>query len=293
VLGEVLTAIVTPFREDGSVDLERFRALAAHLVENGSDGLVVTGTTGESPTLSDEEKVELWRAAVETVGDRAAVIAGSGTYSTSHSVHLTELAHEAGVDGFLVVYPYYNKPPMRGFVEHVRAIASASDRPLMIYNIPARTVGVIDTPTFAVLAELPTVRSVKQAHDDFQQAREIVELGLELYCGDDGILLRHLEVGAVGVVSVTAHVAGAKTKQLIQAFRGGDRARAQALNGELQPAFDLLTVQVNPVAIKAALNLLGHEVGGLRLPLVEATAGETARVRECLERLGVTAAAPA
>src|SRR5947207_8796253 len=157
VLGEVLTAIVTPFDADGAVDYERFRDLARHLVDNGSDGLVVCGTTGESPTLSDDEKLQLWETAVDAVGDRATVVAGTGTYSTSHSVHLTEKAHELGVDGFLVVTPYYNKPPQRGIVEHFKAIAAASDRPIVAYNIPGRVVVNIEPETIVELAEIPTV----------------------------------------------------------------------------------------------------------------------------------------
>jgi 4-hydroxy-tetrahydrodipicolinate synthase len=176
---------------------------------------------------------------------------------------------------------------MRGFVEHVRAIAAATDKPLVIYNIPVRTVTCIETETFAELAEIENVTAVKQAHDDMEQARTIVELGLELYAGDDAILLPHLELGGRGVISVTAHVAGPQTKELVEAFRTGDREQAAALNRELQPAFDLLKVQVNPIPIKAALNLLGHDVGGHRLPLVEASEEEVAAVRTCLERLGV------
>ena len=157
MLGEILTAIVTPFREDGSVDYDKFRELALHLVENGSDGLVVTGTTGESPTLTDDERFELYAAALDAVGDRATVIAGTGTYSTAHSVHLTARAHELGVHGFLVVTPYYNKPPPRGIVEHFRAIAEVSDRPIVVYNIPGRVVINIEPETMAELAEIPTV----------------------------------------------------------------------------------------------------------------------------------------
>src|SRR5918911_2649916 len=189
MLGEVLTAIVTPFSPDGSVDYDRFRELAQYLVEHGSDGLVVCGTTGESPTLSDDEKLELWRVAVDTVGDDATVIAGTGTYSTAHSVHLTERAHEAGVDGFLVVTPYYSKPPPRGIVAHYRAIAEATDRPLVVYNIPQRVVINIEPETMAELAEIPNVQAVKQATTDLDQARRIVELGLTLYAGNDDLLL--------------------------------------------------------------------------------------------------------
>jgi 4-hydroxy-tetrahydrodipicolinate synthase len=287
VLGEVLTAIVTPFRRDGGVDLDRFRALARHLVENGSDGLVVTGTTGESPTLSDEEKVALWSAAVDEVGDEATVVAGTGTYSTAHSIHLTELAHEAGVHGFLVVTPYYNKPPPRGVVEHFKAIADVSDRPIVVYNIPARVVVNLEPETIAELAEIPTVSAVKQANDDLEQARRIVELGLDLYAGDDALILPFLQLGGVGGVCVHTHVVGPRVKEMIRAYTDGDGKAARRIDGELAPALELLTVVVNPIAIKAALNLLGHEVGGLRLPLVEASAAETARVQACLERLGL------
>jgi 4-hydroxy-tetrahydrodipicolinate synthase len=163
VLGEVLTAMVTPFREDGSVDLDRFRDLCLHLVGNGSDGLVVTGTTGESPTLSDDERFQLWEAAVDAVGGRASVVAGTGTYSTAHSLHLTERAHAIGVDGFLVVTPYYNKPPPRGTLAHFRAIAEVSDKPIIVYNIPQRVVLNLEPETIVELAEIPTVRAVKQA----------------------------------------------------------------------------------------------------------------------------------
>src|SRR5438094_1027114 len=188
MLGEVLTAILTPFHPDGSVNVEKFRELAAHLVDHGSDGLVVAGTTGESPTLTDDEKLELFAAAVETVGDRASIVAGTGTYDTAHSARMTERAHELGVDGFLVVTPYYNKPPPRGIVEHFKAIASVSDKPIVVYNIPARVVLNIEPETMAELAEIPTVTAVKQANADLDQARRIVELGLDLYAGDDNIV---------------------------------------------------------------------------------------------------------
>jgi 4-hydroxy-tetrahydrodipicolinate synthase len=288
VLGEVLTAIVTPFRDDDSVDYDRFRDLALHLVDHGSDGLVVAGTTGESPTLTDDERLELFRVAVDALGGRASVVAGTGTYSTAHSVHLTEQAHAIGVDGFLVVTPYYNKPPQRGIVEHFKAIAASSDRPIVVYNIPTRVVINIEPETMLRLAEIPTVRAVKQANDDLAQARRIVdETDLDLYAGDDNLLLRFLELGGIGVISVHAHIVGPQLKAMITTYRGGDAGAAQQLDEELAPSYELLQVQTNPIAIKAALNLLGQDVGGLRLPLVEANEGEVARVRDCLERLGI------
>jgi len=292
VLGEVLTAIVTPFRADGSIDFHRFAALAHHLVDNGSDGIVVAGTTGESPTLSDDERLELVRVAVGAVGDRATVIAGTGTYSTAHSVHLTRKAHDLDVDGFLVVTPYYNKPPQRGIVEHFKAVADASDKPIVVYNIPGRVVVNIEPETMAQLAEIPTVKAVKQANDDLVQARRIVEeTGLDLYAGDDYLIYPFLELGGVGGVCVHTHVVGPRVKEMIRLYRSGDHVEARRLHEELAPAYELLKVVVNPIAIKAALNVLGHEVGGLRLPLVEANEEETAAIRACLERLGVLVAA--
>jgi 4-hydroxy-tetrahydrodipicolinate synthase len=292
VLGEVLTAIVTPFGAGGEVDYERFRELALHLVANGSDGLVVAATTGESPTLTDDERLELVRVAVDAVGDRATVVASTGTYSTAHSVHLTEAAHELGPDGFLVVTPYYNKPPPRGIVRHFEAVAAATDRPVVVYNIPGRVVLNIEPETMCELAEIPNVTAVKQANDDLDQAHQILqETDLDLYAGDDALMLPFLELGGVGGVCVHTHVVGPQVKAMIRAFREGDADEARRIDAELAPALEILTVQTNPIAIKAALNLLGHEVGGLRLPLVEADERETTQVRDCLERLGLLAAA--
>jgi 4-hydroxy-tetrahydrodipicolinate synthase len=238
VLGEILTAIATPFNRDGAVDLQAFRTLASYLVDNGSDGLVVTGTTGESPTLSDEERFALYEAAVEEVGERATVIAGTGTYSTSHSVHLTARAHELGVHGFLIVTPYYNKPTVRGIVEHFKAIAAVSDRPIVVYNIPGRVVLNLETAANAQLAEIPTVRAVKQAYPDLDQARGVVELGLDLYAGDDDLVLPFLQLGGLGGVCVHTHVVGPRVKEMVRRFRAGDVDGARALDEELRPSID-------------------------------------------------------
>jgi 4-hydroxy-tetrahydrodipicolinate synthase len=287
MLGNVLTAIVTPFREDGSIDVDAFQGLARHLVEHGSDGIVVAGTTGESPTLTDAERLELVRAGVEAVGDTATVVAGTGTYSTAHSVHLTEQAHELGADAFLVVAPYYSKPPQRGIVAHFEEIARASDRPIVVYNIPARVVVNIEPETISRLAEIETVSAVKQANDDLAQARHIVETGLTLYAGDDNLVQPFLELGGAGGVCVHTHVVGPQVAEQVAAGLAGDFERARELDAELQPAYELLRVQSNPIAIKAALELLGHRVGGHRLPLVAAIEDEVAAVRGCLERLGL------
>jgi 4-hydroxy-tetrahydrodipicolinate synthase len=287
MLGRVLTAIVTPFREDESIDFDAFQALARHLVDNGSDGVVVAGTTGESPTLTDAERADLLRAAIEAVGDNATVVAGTGTYSTRHSVHLTKEADAIGADAVLVVTPYYNKPPQRGIVAHFEAIARASERPIVVYNIPARVVVNIEPETISRLAEIDTVRAVKQANADLAQARHIVDSGLDLYAGDDNLIQPFLELGGIGGICVHTHVVGPQVAAQVQAAAAGDRERAREIDAELAPAYDLLRVQSNPIAIKAALNLLGHGVGGHRLPLVAATEDETAAVRSCLERLGL------
>ena len=294
MLGEVLTAIVTPFRSDGAVDLDAFRRLCVHLVDTGSDGVVVAGTTGEAPTLTDDERLSLFAAAVESVGDRATIVAGAGTYSTAHSVHLTGEAHELGVDAILVVTPYYNKPPPRGIVAHFRAIAEATDRPIVVYNIPQRVVVNIEPETLAELAEIPNVRAVKQATTDPEQARRILaETDLALYAGNDELLLPFLELGGVGGILVYTHVVGRQVRELVTRFRDGDVEGARAIDADLRPVIEALAVATNPIPVKAALAMLGHEVGGLRLPLVEATDEEKAVIREALERAGVLAVARA
>ena len=291
MLGNVLTAIVTPFREDESIDFDAFQRLARYLVDHGSDGVVVAGTTGESPTLADGERVDLLRAALEAVGDDATVVAGTGTYSTAHSVHLTEQADALGVDGFLVVTPYYNKPPQRGIVAHFEAISHVSDRPIVVYNIPSRVVVNIEPETISRLAEIPSVRAVKQANDDLAQARHIAESGLDLYAGDDNLILPFLGVGGIGGICVHTHVVGPQVAEQVRLFLAGDAERARELDRELEPAYTLLKVQTNPIPIKAALNLLGHGVGGHRLPIPAPTDDEIATVRGCLERLGLLVAA--
>ena len=287
MLGEVLTAIVTPFDADGAVATDRFRALCRHLVDNGSDGIVVTGTTGETPTLTDAERLSLYEVALDEVGDTNSVVAGTGTYDTRHSVHLTELAHGIGVHGFLVVTPYYNKPPQRGIVAHVETIAAATDRPVIFYDIPSRVVVDAEPETISALAAIDNVTAVKQAKPSLEAARHVVAEGLDLYAGDDDLILPFVELGGVGAISVTAHVVGLQIKEMISRFRAGDLDGARALDDELRPSIELLRVQTNPIPIKTALNLLGHEVGGFRLPLVDATAEEEDAVRGYLERLGL------
>ncbi len=291
MLGEVFTAAVTPFTPDGSVNYESFRRLCTHLVDHGSDGLVVAGTTGESPTLVDEEKLELFSIAVDAVGDRATIIAGTGSYSTEHSVLLTEKADQLGVDGFLVVTPYYNKPPARGLVAHFKAIAQATDKPLIAYNIPQRCVINIEPETISELAEIPNVRAVKQATTDLYQARRIVEeTSLDLYAGNDDLLIPFLELGGTGGVFVFTHIVGEQVKEAITLFKAGDREGAVRIANELEPVVEALAITTNPIPVKAALNLLGHDVGGLRLPLVEANDEERAAIRSALDQVGIPSA---
>jgi 4-hydroxy-tetrahydrodipicolinate synthase len=293
VLGQILTAIVTPFAEDGSVNVDGFKRLCVHLVENGSDGVVVAGTTGEAPTLSDEERLGLFAAAIEAVGDRAKIVAGTGTYSTAHSVHLTREAHELGVDAFLVVTPYYNKPPVRGILAHFEAIATVTDKPIVVYNIPQRVVINLEPDTLAELAEIPNVQYVKQATTDLDQARRVVsESGLILLAGGDELLLPFLELGGKGGILVYTHIVGPRVRELVTRFADGDAEGAREIEKELAPIIEALSV-ANPIPVKAALNMLGHDVGGHRLPLVEATEAEKTAIRGALERAGILAGARA
>jgi 4-hydroxy-tetrahydrodipicolinate synthase len=291
MLGSVLTAIATPFDENGKIEFDSFQRLAQHLVDHGSDGVVVAGTTGEGPTLSDSERKELIRAALEAVGDRATVVAATGTYSTRHSVCLTKDAHELGADAFLVVTPYYNRPPQRGIVAHFEEIAKATDRTIIVYNIPSRVVVNIEPDTMTRLAEIENVRAVKQANDDLAQARHIVATGLDLYAGDDNLFLPFLELGGTGGICVHTHIVGPQVAEQVRAVREGELERARELDRELAPVYELLKITTNPIPIKAALNLTGHDVGNCRLPLVPPMDEELARVRDCLARLGLLVAA--
>jgi len=287
VLGEVLTATVTPFDPDGNVDYDRYRELCRFLVDHGSDGVVVNGTTGEASTLSEEERVGLIEAALDAIGDRATVVAGTGTNSTEHSIHLTEQADAAGAHAVLVVTPYYNKPPQRGIVEHFKAVAAATGLPVVAYNIPGRCVINLEPETMNDLARIENVTAVKQSNADLEQARHIVELGLDLYAGDDNLVLPFVELGGTGGVCVHTHVVGPQVKELIRLVREGDLDSARQLEDELAPAYELIGVVTGPIQIKAALSLIGQDVGGLRLPLVEASEDEVAQIRSCLERLAL------
>lgn len=290
--GRVLTAMVTPFDESGAVDFEQAASLAKHLVANGSDGIVVAGTTGESPTLSDEEKIRLVRAVKDAVAGRALVVAGTGTNDTRHSVHLTKDAQRAGADGILLVNPYYNRPSQDGLYAHFRTIAESTPLPCMLYNIPGRT-GVNTAPeTIARLAEMPNITAVKEATGNLDQASEIRRLtkdDFQIYSGDDSLTLPMLAVGGAGVVSVASHLAGREIREMVQAYQQGDVRRAVQLHIRLFPLFRVLFITTNPVPLKAALNMSGIKVGKPRLPLVEATAKEKEQIGAVLKALALAA----
>jgi 4-hydroxy-tetrahydrodipicolinate synthase len=290
-LGRIITAMVTPFGPDGDLDLDVARSLARHLVANGSEGLVLAGTTGEGPTVNDVERVQLIEAVVDEVGDRASVIATTGTYDTRHSVHLTREARAAGADAFLVVTPYYSKPPAEGIYRHFRAIADvAGDLPIVVYNIPQRVVINLPPELLLRLAEIDNVVAVKQATTDIDQAQRVVDGGLALYAGNDDLLVPFGEIGGCGGICVASHVAGADMLALVAACDAGDLDRARSLDAELSPLYEALSVTVNPIPVKAAVEMLGFAVGEPRLPLVAATDSERAVVRSALARRGLLAA---
>lgn len=284
-LGTVLTAMVTPFTPDGDLDLVRAAALAEHLVAAGNDGLVVNGTTGESPTTSDEEKLALVAAVVEAVGDRAHVVAGVGTNDTAHSVRLAARTAAAGADGLLVVSPYYSRPSQAGVRAHVRAVADAGGLPVMLYDIPGRTAVEMTTETLLCLSEHPLVVAVKDAKGDLVAATRVMSrCDLQYYSGDDALTLAHLTNGGVGVVGVSSHVLAPLYARLVAAVRGGDLPAALALHRRAQPVVDAVMSHLpGVVAAKVALQLQGHlDCADVRLPLVAATPEEVAALRTAL-----------
>ena len=287
-LGRLLTAMVTPFDAELNVDYGRARELARMLVSNGSDGVVVSGTTGESPTLTNEEKLRLFREVKEALGDSYAVVAGTGNYCTSESVELTRAAAEVGVDAAMAVVPYYNNPPQEGLYRHFRAIAEASPLPLILYNVPSRSPRNLEPNTVARLAsDVKNVAAVKEASKNLEQITEIIAKtpdGFLVYSGDDSTTLPILGVGGYGIISVASHVAGPQIRRMIDAFVEGRADEAQAINCKLMPLFKALFITSNPIPVKAALKLCGFPVGGLRLPLVEATEAEEAVIAAAMKQ---------
>ena len=289
--GRLITAMVTPFKADLSVDYEMAARLANYLADNGSDAVVVHGTTGESPTLTHEEEYELYRVVKKAVGSRIKVIAGTGSNSTATSVKSTKEAEKIGVDGVLVVVPYYNKPSQEGMYRHFQAIAESTKLPIIIYNIPSRcVVNMLPETVARVAQDFPNVVGLKDSSGSVEQTKKTVELvppGFKIWSGDDSMALPMMKVGAVGVVSVASHIAGKEIAAMIAAFHAGDTKKAEALHDRLMPLFNVLFITGNPTPVKAALALTGLPVGIPRLPLIEATADEKGRIRQVLKDLGL------
>ena len=287
--GRLLSAMVTPFGPDGSLDLDGAARLASYLVDDqGHDGLVVSGTTGESPTTSDDEKAELLRVVLDAVGDRARVLTGVGTFNTEHTVKLAERAAAIGAHGLLVVTPYYSKPPQSGLLEHFRRVADATDVPIMLYDIPGRSGVAIATDTFLRLAEHPRIVAVKDAKGDLAASAEVMSrTDLAYYSGDDAMTLPLLSIGAVGVVGTSTHFSGLGTKQLIDAFVAGDVRTALRLHRQLLPIYTGIFASQGCILVKAGLGLQGRGVGGVRSPLVVATDAEIEALRGSLAAAGL------
>lgn len=287
--GRLLTAMVTPFTAEGALDLDAAARLATHLVDElGHDGLVVNGTTGESPTTSDAEKAELVRAVLNAVGDRSSVVAGVGTFDTRHTSELAEDAATLGAAGLLVVTPYYSRPPQEGLLAHFRAVADATDLPVLLYDIPKRTGTPIETDTLLRLAEHPRIVGVKDAKGDLTaSAAVIAATDLAYYSGDDALTLPLLAVGGVGVVGTSTHFSGLLMRQLIDAFVAGDTATALRIHQQGLPIFTGIFAAQGCVMVKAGLELFGLSAGGVRLPLVDATPEQVKGLRQALDASGL------
>jgi 4-hydroxy-tetrahydrodipicolinate synthase len=289
--GRVLTAMVTPFDAEGRLDLAKAEELATHLVELGNDGLVVNGTTGEGPTTSDEEKSELIRAVVSAVGDRATVVAGAGTYDTAHSIHLSREAEKAGAHGLLLVTPYYSRPPQSGLVLHFTAVADATNLPVMLYDIPPRSVIPIELETLQRLAEHPRIVAVKDARNDLRVGTEVLATTtLAYYSGDDPVNLPWLSVGAVGFVSVIGHVVANRLRELLDAYEAGDVDRARNLHYATIPVIRAMGRVGGVLFAKSAMRLRGIDVGDPRLPLPPATEEQVTAIAGDLQAAGIALA---
>ena len=283
--GRVLTAIITPFDDDGNVDYITFSRLVNHLVHNGSEGIVVAGTTGESPTLTDAEKTALFRAAVDAARDKTYIVAGVGTYNTAESCESARAARDVGVDGVMAVTPYYSKPPQSGIIAHMTAIADAADLPMMVYNIPGRTATLIEVDTLIELAAHPNICCVKDAVDDVAWSLDAIAAlpeGFAVYSGSDGVTRQLVEGGAVGVVSVAAHLAGVEIAKMVAAAVAGDHETARQIDELLAPLNDALFSEPSPMPLKAGLTAYWDSVGSPRLPLLDAQPETTVAIGDAL-----------
>jgi 4-hydroxy-tetrahydrodipicolinate synthase len=288
--GAVVTAMVTPFRQDHTLDPDGAQSLARHLLDHGTDSIVVAGSTGESPTLSHREKLDLFRAVIEAVDGDGHVICGTGTYNTAETIELSREAQDLGAEGLLVVTPYYSKPPQRGLLEHFTQVASAVELPVIAYNIPGRTGTRIEHDTLVRMAEVRNIVAVKDSTGDFQAISKLISeapADFEVYSGDDWATFGYLCLGAVGVVSVAAHVVGDRIHHLTDLVLSGDIPAARKVHEELSPLFNALFITTNPIPVKTALDILGLPAGPPRLPLVPATGDERARIEKALSDAGL------
>lgn len=285
--GELVTAMVTPFDKDGEINYSAAEKLISHLLENGSDSILLAGTTGESPTLTDAEKLELFKFGVDKFGSRTKIIAGTGSYSTEHSVSLSRAASKAGVDCLLIVGPYYNKPGQAGLYEHFAAVANSVDLPVILYNVPARTACNISAQTCIKLSKIKNIVGIKEAGSDFRQIAEIIRNTPDdflVYSGNDGDTLPMLSLGAHGVISVASHLVGDSIKQMIGSFKQGNITESARLHNWLLDIFYGIFIVTSPVPIKAALNLAGINVGGTRLPLTGMEQSELEAFKKILKK---------
>ena len=289
--GRMLTAMVTPFDKNLEVNYDMAAKLAEYLLEQGNDGIVVNGTTGESPTLNDDEKVQMFRTVKQTVGERAVVIAGTGSNNTHHSIELTQKAAECGVDGIMLVVPYYSKPSQEGLYQHFKTVAAATDLPIILYNIPGRCGMNLAPETVVRLAnDVPNIVAIKEASGNLDQIARLKTMcpaDFAIYSGDDSLTLPILSIGGAGIISVVAHVAGKDLRKMVDAYFAGNVAEAQEINMKLYDIFKTMFITSNPVPVKYALNRIGINVGGVRLPLFEANDAEKAKIDASLSNLGL------
>lgn len=286
--GQILTAMVTPFKENEEIDFQATEQLIHYLIQNGTDGIVVAGTTGESPTLSDEEKVELFKFTVEIVNGRVPVIAGTGSYSTRASIELTKKAESTGVDGVMLVAPYYNKPCQEGLYEHFSSIAKETSLPIILYNIPGRSVVNISVETIIQLAQIPNIVAVKEASGNLDQMAEIIEKTpdhFSLYSGDDGLTIPVLSIGGVGVISVSSHIIGNEMQDMMNEFKNGQFQEAAKKHRQLLPIMKAMFTAPNPSPVKAALNLKGVHVGAVRLPMIPLNDDQITTLQKVLQTI--------
>lgn len=286
--GQVITAMVTPFKKNKSVDYKKAAEIALYLIKNGSDGVVVSGTTGESPTLLREEKLELFKVVKDALNKKGKVIAGTGSYCTSESIELTKEAEKIGVDGCMLVAPYYNKPTQKGLISHFKSIANSTSLPVILYNVPSRTGCNIEADTVITLSKIKNIVAVKEASGNMEQiARIATTMGSNfyIYSGDDSLTLPILAIGGSGVISVASHFVGKDIQKMVNTYKKGLYKKAAEIHFRLLPLFKELFVVTNPIMVKAGLGLIGLDVGGLRLPLVEADKDEVLKLKEAMKKL--------